>query len=137
MYLRNASAISLLKGNNGLGEEIWVDGKIVAMSDWELASLGDPAYDFAWCQGFRGVVVEGKWDFQSLLDYYEEVSGIHIDQASVGYYGLIQALEGVVFTHNASIPVVEQENLLARLCWVSTEVHHTMTAGLARGAGVL
>ncbi len=36
----------LLKGNNGIGEEIWRDGRIVAMSDWELASLGDPVYDW-------------------------------------------------------------------------------------------
>ena len=34
---------SLIKGNNGIGEEIWRDGKIVAMSDWELAALGDAA----------------------------------------------------------------------------------------------
>ena len=34
--------VSLIKGNNGIGEEIWRDGRIVAMSDWELAALGDP-----------------------------------------------------------------------------------------------
>ena len=30
--------LSLLKGNNGVGEEIWRDGRIVALSDWELAA---------------------------------------------------------------------------------------------------
>ena len=134
---KNASRISLLKGNNGLGEEIWRDGRIVAMSDWELASLGDPAYDFAWCQGFTSVVVPDRWNLQSFLDYYEEISGIHVEQTSIDYYNLIQALEGTVFSHNAALPVVEKENLLARLCWVSTEVHHTMQSGLARGMGVL
>lgn len=134
---REAPVVALLKGNNGLGEEIWEDGRIVAMSDWELASIGDPAYDFAWCQGFSAVDIKGKWNLQSFLDYYEEVSGIHVDPRSISYYKLIQALEGAVFTHNAAIPVVNNENLLARLCWVSTEVHHTMTAGLARGVGIL
>ncbi len=133
---RNASRVSLLKGNNGLGEEIWHEGEIVAMSDWELASLGDPAYDFSWCQGFTAVVVEGKWNLQSMLDYYEEISGIHVKASSVQFYYLIQALEGTVFTHNAAVPVVERENLLARLCWVSTEVHHSMQSTLARAMGI-
>ena len=39
--------LSLLKGNNGVGEEIWKDGRIVALSDWELASIGEPALDWA------------------------------------------------------------------------------------------
>jgi aminoglycoside phosphotransferase (APT) family kinase protein len=43
--------VSLVKGNNGVGEEIWKDGRIVAMSDWELASLGDGALDLAFSQG--------------------------------------------------------------------------------------
>jgi aminoglycoside phosphotransferase (APT) family kinase protein len=133
---RNASRISLLKGNNGLGEEIWREGEIVAMSDWELASIGDPAYDFSWCQGFTAVVVDGKWNLQSMLDYYEEISGIHVEKSSIQFYYLIQALEGTVFTHNASVPVVERENLLARLCWVSTEVHHSMQSTLARAMGI-
>ena len=37
--------LGLLKGNNGIGEEIWRDGRIVAMSDWELATIGDPSFD--------------------------------------------------------------------------------------------
>ncbi len=134
---KTAPCISLLKGNNGLGEEIWHEGQIVAMSDWEPASLGDPAYDFAWCQGFTGVNVPDKWNLQSFLDYYEEVSGIHIEQTSIGYYRLIQALEGTVFSHNAALPIIDRENLLARLCWVSTEVHHSMQSGLARGMGII
>ncbi|HKT73856.1 MAG TPA: phosphotransferase family protein [Steroidobacteraceae bacterium] len=43
--------ISLLKGNNGVGEEIWRDGRIVGMSDWELASLGDGAGDLQFSSG--------------------------------------------------------------------------------------
>ena len=40
------------KGTNGYGEEIFRDGRLVAMSDWELARIGDPAYDWAQIQGF-------------------------------------------------------------------------------------
>lgn len=43
--------VSLLKGNNGVGEEIWRGGRIIAMSDWELASLGDGAGDLQFSSG--------------------------------------------------------------------------------------
>ena len=35
--------ISLVKGNNGLGEEIWQGEKIVAMSDWEALAHAEQA----------------------------------------------------------------------------------------------
>ena len=38
-----APCLSLCKGTNGLGEEVFLNGKVVAMSDWEEASIGDPA----------------------------------------------------------------------------------------------
>ncbi len=120
-----APRISLLKGTNGYGEEIFRDGEIVAMSDWELARLGDPAYDWAQLQDFAAdVVVDGTlvWGLQPALDYYEEISGIHVEAASVAYYRKLYSLVMVMFCHNAAIPVVRGTDLMARLCWPSTEV---------------
>jgi len=37
-----AAALCLCKGQNGIGEEIWRDDRIIALSDWELAHIGDP-----------------------------------------------------------------------------------------------
>lgn len=63
--------ISLLKGNSGVGEEIWRDGRIVAMSDWELASLGDAAADLQFSEGTFQL-----GDFDELLAHYEQCAGI-------------------------------------------------------------
>lgn len=65
--------MSFLKGNNGIGEEIWRDGRIVALSDWELASIGDPALDWAFSQG--ALVLN---DMDETLSHYEQVSGIPV-----------------------------------------------------------
>ncbi len=62
--------ISLVKGNNGIGEEIWRDGRIVAMSDWELASLGDGVLDLAFSQGTLALD-----DFGAAIRYYGECVG--------------------------------------------------------------
>jgi hypothetical protein len=73
--------VSLLKGNNGLGEEIWRDGHIVALSDWELASLGDPAQDWAFSQGLLNL-----WDREEVLVHYEEAAGFPLDRANLDFW---------------------------------------------------
>jgi aminoglycoside phosphotransferase (APT) family kinase protein len=127
----------LLKGNNGIGEEIWRDGRIIAMSDWELASLGDPASDWAWCQGIKDVAVAGRWGLRDLLDHYEQLSGIHIEEADIEFYKLMQALESIVASANAAVPILTHQNLLARYCWVAIEPMQKGLENLARATGIL
>lgn len=72
--------ISLLKGNSGVGEEIWRDGRIVAMSDWELASLGDAAGDLQFSEGTFQL-----GDFNELLEYYEQCAGISMSEERLAF----------------------------------------------------
>lgn len=76
-----APRLSLLKGNNGLGEEIWLDGRIVALSDWELAALGDPASDWAFSQGLLSL-----WDRAETLARYAEVAGFEIPADNLDFW---------------------------------------------------
>jgi len=62
--------ISLNKGNNGIGEEIWRNTAIVAMSDWELASIGDGVADLFWSQGTLRLI-----DFDEIVRLYSEATG--------------------------------------------------------------
>jgi aminoglycoside phosphotransferase (APT) family kinase protein len=122
-----APRISLLKGTNGRGEEVFRDGKIVAMCDWEQAALGDPASDFARCQDFlNDVVRDGKklWGLEQALAYYEEVAGIHVPPASVEYYRVLNCLENAVCVHHCAKPLADGSDRLARLVWLTTEVLH-------------
>jgi aminoglycoside phosphotransferase (APT) family kinase protein len=127
--------VGLCKGTNGLGEEIFVDGEIVAMSDWELACIGDPAYDFAQLQAFIPVV-SGRWDENRALEYYEEVSGIHIEPATIAYYRLLYSLISVMYTHNAARMIADGDRL-ARLCWVATQVNLFARTSLGTTCGIL
>lgn len=129
------SRISLCKGTNGLGEEIWQDLTIVAMSDWELACLGDPAYDFAQLQSFVPIVGE-RWDMARALEYYEEVSGIHVELATIEYYRLLYSLLSAMYTHNAARMIADGDRL-ARLCWVATQVNLFARTSLASTCGIL
>ena len=72
--------LSLLKGNNGVGEEIWKDGRIVALSDWELASIGEPALDWAFSQGLLAL-----HDLDDTLAHYAEHAGFDIDRRRLAW----------------------------------------------------
>ena len=84
-----APIVSLLKGNNGIGEEIWHGTKIVAMCDWELSHLGDPSEDFSWCQGFR----DHPDLMEILINHYTEISGIKPSLNNIEYYSIFYLLK--------------------------------------------
>ena len=74
--------IVLRKENNGIGEEIWQDGRIVGMCDWEGASLGDPALDLAVAMG----TTAKYWGEQEALDYYNSVAPHPVTMEAVDWY---------------------------------------------------
>lgn len=65
--------LTLTKGNNGIGEEIWKGRRIVALSDWELAAIADPTLDWAFSQGLLAL-----HDSADTLSHYSECSGIAV-----------------------------------------------------------
>ena len=67
---RETPRLSLIKGNNGIGEEIFQGEKIVAMSDWELSAIGDGVLDLAFSQGTLTL-----GDFGETLRHYETCVG--------------------------------------------------------------
>ncbi|HKY92005.1 MAG TPA: phosphotransferase family protein, partial [Nevskiaceae bacterium] len=105
-----APRIVLCKGTNGLGEEIFQGRTIVAMSDWEEASLGDPAADFASLQDFTPEIVrDGRtiWGLEHSLAYYREVSGIDLPLENVRFYQMLRALSTIGFSANAARGVTD------------------------------
>ena len=127
--------ISLCKGTNGLGEEVFRGGEIVAMCDWELACLGDPTYDFAQLQAFLPEI-GSQWGLTQGLEYYEEISGIHIEPGTIDYYRVVNALHGAMFTQNAARLIADGDKL-ARLCWGATQVNLQFRVILAKACGLL
>lgn len=75
--------VSLVKGNNGVGEEIWsADGRIVAFSDFELTTLGDGAMDLAFSQGTLELC-----DWDESIRYYEQCVGHPVSPERLAFSG--------------------------------------------------
>ena len=87
--------IVLRKENNGIGEEIWQDGRIVGMCDWEGASLGDPALDLAVAMG----TTAKYWDEPSALDHYNSVAPHPVSMEAVRWYRQFWGFKGACALH--------------------------------------
>jgi aminoglycoside phosphotransferase (APT) family kinase protein len=134
-----AEHICLLKGTNGLGEEVFDGTRLIAMSDWELAAIGDPAYDIAQIQGFADRIErngEVIWSLNHALDYYAELTGWTVDPTSVRWYRNLYGLIMFAFAHRAARALADGRGREARLAWVAVEMQHHAQTRLAAAAGM-
>lgn len=134
-----ADRLCLCKGTNGYGEEVFRDGRIVALSDWEEVSIGDPAADFAFMQGFLvDLVRDGHtiWGLQPALDHYESLTGLRIAPEKVQYYQLVRSLRLLVMSHNSAASL-RRADAHIRQGWTATEVLHLTKHILASAMGMM
>jgi len=134
-----AQQLSLCKGTNGYGEEVFRDGQLVALSDWEEVTIGDPASDFAFMQGFLVEIAhDGKivWGLGPALDHYAALTGVRISVQSVQYYQLIRALRLAIMAHN-SARSLRRPDAHIRQGWTASEVQHLAKHILASAMGMV
>ena len=81
---REVERLSLLHGDAGVGNFLFVGDQMTGVIDWEWAHLGDPMEDLGSMCMHAGFHPAG--DIPSLLAHYEQVSGIAVDVAKVKYY---------------------------------------------------
>jgi aminoglycoside phosphotransferase (APT) family kinase protein len=120
-----APGLVLCKGSNGEMQEIWRGHRIVGLSDWELASIGDPANDWARCQNYLDPV-PGRWEEHDALAYYAELGGARIDPESVQFYRLFFRFEMTLVAASCAVPVVSGTNFDARLAQISARLHRNL-----------
>jgi len=135
-----APCVSFLKGTNGYGEEVFRGREIVALSDWELASIGDPTYDFAHLQDFiPNIVRDGEqiWGLEQALTYYESCSGIHIEPVAVAYYGVMRAFGMLMYGSSGAYALERDADVQSRFAWNATDVTHMGKLVVASAIGLL
>lgn len=92
---RSAARLSLCKGQNGIGEELWRDDRIVALCDWELAHIGDPSQDLALSQGMLKLA-----DREEIIAHYEAAAGFELPRENLDYYIVWNAFKSLLSLNN-------------------------------------
>ena len=91
---REREPVALCWGDSRLGNMIFRDGRCVAVLDWEMATLGNPAQDLAWwlffdehhSAGVGAPRLSGLPDREETIARYRELSGI--DPQHLDYYDI-------------------------------------------------
>jgi aminoglycoside phosphotransferase (APT) family kinase protein len=107
---KQVERVSLLWGDPGPGNFLYKDGRITGVVDWELAHLGDPMDDLGFLI-WRTGITEGLMDRQELLEYYERVSGIKVNEDSIKYYQILANVKTAIMTHTATRGFCDSKNL--------------------------
>lgn len=94
----------LVQGDTGPGQFLFRDGRVQAVIDWELATLGDPMRDLAHVRT-RDVWYPTR-NLPRWFQYYSEYSGFPVDTDKIRYYSVIAMLT----TALALGPVVQRLN---------------------------
>lgn len=98
---RQVERVSLLWGDPGPGNFLYKDGKITGVVDWELAHLGDPMDDLGFLL-WRTGRTEELMERQELLEYYERMSGIKVNEESIEYYQVLSNVRTAIMCHSAA-----------------------------------
>ncbi len=76
---------SLVWGDVGIGNFIYRGNRVVALTDWEQAHLGDPMKDWASAL-WRGV--DSLLPREEMFSIYERASGLTVDEERIEYYSV-------------------------------------------------
>jgi aminoglycoside phosphotransferase (APT) family kinase protein len=102
---RNAPAqvqrTSLVWGDVGVGNFIYSGDRVVALTDWEQAHLGDPMKDWASAL-WRGADTLLPRD--EMFEIYEKAGGLRIDEERIRYYSVFIDAEYIC----TSLPLLSQ-----------------------------
>jgi aminoglycoside phosphotransferase (APT) family kinase protein len=91
-HLPTPPQLSLVHGDLRPGNFLYLDGRISALLDWEMAHIGDPAEDIAW-------IYRSLWSPQAFvplstfLDIYDARAGTPIDRRRVAYYRIFSEVK--------------------------------------------
>jgi aminoglycoside phosphotransferase (APT) family kinase protein len=90
----------LVQGDTGPGNFMYVDGRVTAIVDWELAHLSDPLDDIAWLS--LRATQEPFGHFPTRVREYEALSGNRVDEVRVRYYRVMAETKLQVMSSRAA-----------------------------------
>lgn len=94
-----AQKLSVVHGDYRSGNFLHAEGKVLAILDWEMAHLGDPLEDLAWCldpmwSHFDDTRAAATLPVAEAIAVWQRESGLHADPAALAWWKLFNAVKG-------------------------------------------
>ncbi len=87
-----------------------LNGRIVAMLDWEMVDLGDPISDVAWACFFCGLTWMPEWDEAAFIHRYEELTGVEVKAEDLFFWKMLAHLKLAAITISGTRAFLESTN---------------------------
>ncbi len=94
--------LGVVHGDAGPGNFVHADGKVVVVTDWEFAHLGDPAEDWAFCLTMRGARTMSR---EAWLDLFATHAGVRLTDDEWRYWEAFNLFKGACANRTCLAPV--------------------------------
>jgi len=128
-HLPPAAETCLVHGDYKLDNVMYKKDKVLAVFDWEMATLGDPHDDLGWvCSRFYEVegLINGLMERDWFLCRYQEVSGREVNLESVRFWQVFSNLKMAVIALTGGqrfVSGASRKNTLALLPLLLAKLH--------------
>lgn len=95
-----APRVSVVHGDYRIGNFLFSANRIEAILDWEMAHLGDPHEDLAWCfarnwrSGANPHLMSSLLEREQAIGYWEDASGLRVDADALRWWELFTHVKG-------------------------------------------
>ena len=126
--------ICLIHGDYKSDNLMCAENEIVAVFDWEMASLGDPHDDLGWvCMEYYSVdgLINGLMKRDWFLQRYEELSGRRVDPTAVKFWQVLSNVKMAAISLTALHRYVSggsEKNVMAVLPLLMPKLHQDIIA---------
>jgi aminoglycoside phosphotransferase (APT) family kinase protein len=119
--LPDSAETCLVHGDYKLDNIMYKKDQIVAVFDWEMATLGDPHDDLGWvCMRYYEVegLIQGMMERAWFLERYEKASGRAVDPAALRFWQVFANVKMAAITMTGAqryVSGASRKNILALL----------------------
>jgi aminoglycoside phosphotransferase (APT) family kinase protein len=112
--------VAVVHGDAGPGNFVHADGRLVAVTDWEFAHLGDPAEDWAFCLTMRGArtMPRERW-----LELFREHAGVDLSDDEWRYWEAFNLFKGACANRTCLALFESGANPAPNMAIIGTTLH--------------
>ena len=120
--------LGVVHGDAGPGNVVHDGRRVLAITDWEFAHLGDPREDWSFCIALRGARTLGR---EAWLAVIEECTGIRFDGRSWRYWEAFNLFKGACANLTCRHLYQSGRNPAPNMAIIGTAVHRHFAQRLA------
>ena len=124
--------LAVVHGDAGPGNFVHANERVIAITDWEFAHLGDPREDWSFCLTMRGVRTHSRSEW---IDLFRRVAGIEMSDDQWHYWEAFNLFKGACANRTCLSVFEHGSNTAPNMAIIGTMLHQHFLRRLADMVG--